>query len=667
MLFSPAPANNKKFHGPSTNPWLCVIIVAALYVTSLHNYLLFHSLLEMFNVIVTCTIFIITWNTRRFWQNNYFLFIGLSYLFVSALTLLHVFAYKGMHVFLMNGPNLPTQLWIAGRYLEGFSFLIAPFLLHRKIRSEHIFACYLAITILLLASIFYWHLFPDCFIEGQGLTSFKKGSEIFIGAIFLVAIVLHARHKNEFSPPVFRLLIWSQCFNLCAGLFFIFYIDVFDISNLLGHLTRLIAFYLIYKAIIAVGLQTPYNLLFLESEKERGELLQYSDKLEQIVAEKTAKLKQTNMRLATTLANVADAIITIDATGIVESFNPAAEKIFGYPAAEIIGQNVSMLMPEPYRSRHDHYLHQYDKTNISRVIGKGPMESSARRRDGSGFPIDLSVSQMELEGRRIFIGVIRDISERKKAEEKIIRQRAELAAAKRTKGLKEGFLAMVSHEMRTPLTPIIGFSERIMKKSPPDGKIFEAANHILKSAKRLQEIINDLLDFSKVEAGKLQLDIKPVNFQHIMDHLLPSINQMLQAKDLKLTLSIPPNLPLLAADRLRLEQILLNLLSNAIKFTPENGAIFVSAEDRKGQIVIMVRDNGEGISAEDQLLIFDHFHQVKRQTQEQQGTGLGLAITKNLVELHGGKIWVESEPGRGATFTFTLFAAPAAATETVTA
>ena len=652
-----ATSASQENSGPTTNPWLCGLLILWLYLTSLHNYLLFHSLLEIFNVIVTCTIFIITWNTRRFWHNNYFLFLGISYLFVSSLTLLHVFSYKGMNVFPTQSTNLPTQLWIAGRYLEGFSFLAAPFLLKRKIRSELIFAGYLLTTILLVASILHWHIFPDCFIEGQGLTPFKKISEIIVGLLFMTSILFHFRVKEQFSPAVFRLLIWAQAFNLFAGLFFIFYIDVFDISNLCGHIARLLAFYLIYKAIVAVGLQTPYNLLFLELKKERGELLRYSDKLEELIAEKTTKLRQTNTRLASTMKNVADAIITIDAAGIIDSFNPAAEKIFGYQAKEVIGQNVSILMPEPYRSRHDQYLERYQKTDVSRIIGRGPLESSARRRDGSGFPVDLSVSEMKLEGQRFFIGVLRDITERKEAEEKIIRQRAELTAAKRTEGLKEGFLAMVSHEMRTPLTPIIGFSQRIIKKSQADAKITESANHILKNAHRLQEIINDLLDFSKAEAGKLQIDIQAVNFQELVAQMLPSIHQLLQEKELQLKMAIPRDLPPVAADHLRLEQILLNLFSNAMKFTQEKGTITISAEENKEKITVMVRDTGEGISEEDQLLIFDHFHQVKRQQQEQQGTGLGLAITKNLVELHGGKIWVESSPGEGASFYFTLFRA----------
>jgi len=366
-------------------------------------------------------------------------------------------------------------------------------------------------------------------------------------------------------------------------------------------------------------------------------------------------LEESEMRQRAILDNIADSIITIDQEGVIESFNRAAEKAFGYTANEVVGRNVSMLMPEPDSLHHDEYLQRYIVSGAQgRELCGGPRETIAKRKDDSVFPIDLSVREMILEGKRIFIGVILDISDRKDIEEAIIRQKSELEAAKQAEELKSKFLAMVSHELRTPLTPIIGFAERIIKKPPPREKVELFASHICQNAKHLQEIINDLLDFSKIEARRMPLDVKPVAFSTIIDQLRSSIQHLVEAKELQFAVEIPSDLPLLAVDILRVKQVLFNLVSNAVKFTPKGGQIIVTAKNINESLEVMVRDTGKGISPEDQLLIFDHFVQVQRQQQEQQGTGLGLTIAKKLVELHGGKIWVESKPGDGTAFFFTL-------------
>lgn len=376
------------------------------------------------------------------------------------------------------------------------------------------------------------------------------------------------------------------------------------------------------------------------------------DITERLAAEKS--LAESELRQRAILENVADSIVTIDQMGIIESFNPAAERAFGYRASEVIGENVSILMPEPECICHDQYLGRYLAGESRKRLCGGPRETVAKRKDNSIFPIDLSVSEMMLDGKRIFIGVILDISDRKESEEKIIRQKSELEAVRQAEDLKSKFLAIVSHELRTPLTPIIGFAEKIIKKQPSSEKVTLFAEHICQNAKHLQEIINDLLDFSRIESGRMPLDVKPVAISTVFDQLRSSINHLVETKNLRLKLEIHTEISMVTVDVLRVKQILFNLVSNAVKFTPAGGQITISARMDGEMVLIMVRDTGHGISAIDQLVIFDHFVQVQRQQNEQQGTGLGLAIAKKLVELHGGKIWVESAPGQGTAFFFTL-------------
>ncbi len=281
-----------------------VLLLSGLYLTSLYSYLLFHSLSEIFSIVVACGIFMIAWNSRQFLDNNYLLFIGIAYLFVGGLDLLHTLTYKGMGVFPAHGANLPTQLWIAARYIESFSLLIAPLVLGRKLRSSFVLMGYFLVVVMLLASIFHWRIFPDCFVEGVGLTPFKKWSEYIICLILICSIALLVRKQEEFDKVVLKLLVASIFLTIAAELAFTFYISVYGLSNLFGHFCKIISFYLIYKAIIETGLTKPYDLLFRDlkqsEEALRGKeaaLRESHFELERRVEERTADLMKANEQL----------------------------------------------------------------------------------------------------------------------------------------------------------------------------------------------------------------------------------------------------------------------------------------------------------------------------------------------------------------------------------
>ena len=262
---------------------LGVAILLGLYMTSIYSYLLFHSLVEVFGIIVIVSISIIAWHSRSFIGNNYFIFIGVGYLFIAAMTLLHTLAYKGMGVFTGYDANLSTQLWIATRYLESITFLIAPLFIGRKLKMNIIFSGYAIITGILITSIFYWNIFPDCFIEGVGLTAFKKMSEYVISLILLSSIYLLLQKRSNFDKEVLYLLIVALMLNVFAELAFTFYISVYGFSNLVGHFLRLISYYLIYKAIIEKALTKPYDLLFRSFKKNEMSLQKSNDFVQSII------------------------------------------------------------------------------------------------------------------------------------------------------------------------------------------------------------------------------------------------------------------------------------------------------------------------------------------------------------------------------------------------
>jgi PAS domain S-box-containing protein len=239
-----------------------LLVLPLLYVISRSNYLLFHSLAEVFSIVIAFGVFIVFWNSRQFLDNGYFLFIGIAFLFIGGLDLLHTLAYKGMGVFPGNGANLPTQLWIASRYLESVSFVAALVFVRRKPRPGPVLVGYAAVTGLLLLSIFYWRVFPACYVEGAGLTPFKIISEYVISFIFALSAVLLYRRRYEFDASVFAWLMAAVIVSIASELAFTLYTDVYGLLNLVGHFFEIVSIYLVYKAFIVVGLTQPFNLMF---------------------------------------------------------------------------------------------------------------------------------------------------------------------------------------------------------------------------------------------------------------------------------------------------------------------------------------------------------------------------------------------------------------------
>lgn len=249
-----------------------VVFLLVLYVATYRNYLLFHSIAEIFSIVIACCIFILAWNTKKLIGNNYLLFLGIAYLFVGIIDFVHTLAYKGMNVFSGYDANLPTQLWIAARYTESLSLLIAPLFIDKRINLTLTLVIFCILCGLLLASIFYWDIFPDCFTEGKGLTAFKITSEYIISAIICGAIFTLWRIRTRFDPVILRYLIAALCFTIAAELAFTFYVHVYGLSNMMGHYFKIISFYFVYKAIFETGVSNPYSLLLKDMKEKKDQL-----------------------------------------------------------------------------------------------------------------------------------------------------------------------------------------------------------------------------------------------------------------------------------------------------------------------------------------------------------------------------------------------------------
>jgi len=368
-----------------------------------------------------------------------------------------------------------------------------------------------------------------------------------------------------------------------------------------------------------------------------------------------------------------DGIVEVDGSGRILLVNSQAERMFGYRREELLGKSVEMLMPERFRGRHPAHRDRYSAHSVIRPMGSG-LDLRAVRADGTEFAVDINLSPFEGETGESVVCVIRDVTDRKLAEEQIkslnlsLEQRtrdlavinSELEVRNRevekANRLKSNFLTTMSHELRTPLNAIVGFADLLTRQTagPLTQKQDRFVRHIKESSRHLLALIDDILDLSKIEAGRLDLKFESFPLSIAADEVLSTLRPLAAAKEIDLTTDLSPDLTL-HADRVRVKQMLYNLLSNAIKFTPAKGRVRLFAGLNKAVIQISVIDTGIGIPFEEHEAIFETFHRCLTSTQDVcEGTGLGLAITRLLVEQHGGRIWVESEPDKGSQFHLTL-------------
>jgi PAS domain S-box-containing protein len=338
-----------------------------------------------------------------------------------------------------------------------------------------------------------------------------------------------------------------------------------------------------------------------------------------------------------------DAIVIADDKGLIVLVNSETEKLFGYPRELILGQSFEMLIPQRFHSIIP--ATNYFVDPVARPMG---LELYALRQDGSEFPVEISYRPLETESGILVSAAIRDVSERKIFQESL----------ERANRLKSEFLANMSHELRTPLNGIIGFSEFLIdeKTGPLNPKQKEYLGDILTSGRHLLQLINDILDLSKVEAGKMEVNTEVFSIKTAVSEVTSIITPAIKKRHLDFQVSIDDNADSVNLDKQKVKQILYNLLSNATKFTADNGQIRLRvSQEAPGFLRLEVQDTGIGIKAEDIGKLFVEFQQLDAGSDRRyQGTGLGLALTKNFVELLGGTITLESKPGVGTTFIVVL-------------
>ena len=675
---------------------------------------MFHSVAEVISIVISGGIFFIGWNSRKYMNSSFFLIVGTSFLFISVIDLLHTLSYSEMNIFLDYDANLPTQLWIAARYWQSLSYLIGAIAINKKVNASYLMAGSVIIISILFFTIF-TGLFPTCFIDivGQGQTPFKIISEYVIDSILLASIVILYKFRNEFNRKIFYLIVISISFTFVSELVFTFYVSVFDFSNLIGHILKIVAFFFIYKAIIEIGLTNPFGLLLKsmkKSEEKYRKLVE--DSLEGIwVIDDETNTTFVNQSMADMLGYEVDEMIEanlyefmdkdgkklaetnferrrrgIEEDHEFEFLHKSGRKIFAtLRASPIFDEDgnfegamafVTDVTEQKIAQEKIADMARFPLENpnpILRLSTKYVLLANKASQDlfriGEGSripevlitPVNEAFSknkniEMELEIKdliyNLFIVPIKgkgyaniygmDITARKDAEDNLSR-----------------FVSTVSHELRTPvsvLTLSIEFLENHSNKITPEieRKLREG---ISRNIYLLKDLIDDILTLSRIDEGKTKMEWNEYVPSLVLKDILTLMEPIGNQKNITFKVDLNDDIKLYG-DSKKVDQIFRIFIDNAIKYSRESNIIEINAFDHyKGKynpnvrdgVLFQFEDNGIGITQKDIASIFQRFFRSSQVT-DIPGTGLGLPIAKELIELHNGEVYVESEYGKGTIF-----------------
>jgi signal transduction histidine kinase len=595
-------------------------LILVFYFSKHQSYVLFHTIVELFSIVVAFAVFIVVWNSRKMQDNNFLHLVGISYIFIGGLDLLHTLTFKGLDMLVFKNISadmfLGNQFWVCTRMMEALTLLTGLLIIKRtkKLNSDLIFLGYFVISFIIILMILVWKIFPVCFILNVGQTPFKVYSEYAIILVLISAVYLLIRNRKQFTASVYQLLLASVIFTILSELCFTVYVTNFGSVNEIGHYAKLISFFLIYKANIETGFITPTNLIF-------------------------RNLKESEIKYRTLAENL---------PGLVFRFDQDLKCI--YANSQNHHENILATQSKIENSDKILTLEEMVFPVLMRAHQTGTVQLGSFKIDrptGEQFyAVQVIPEYTFKEEGGSYLVICQDVTDLKQTEH-------QLQALNDT---KDKLFSIVAHDLKTPFTSLLSYSELIHMKADTleRVKIEHMAGRMNESAKQAYALLENLLNWSRIQTGLLKPDAKSIAVAELFAESKKLAEPFALSKGIQLKFQDDEQL-IVFSDLQMSATILRNLISNALKFSYQGSEVNVKAFVNENHIVVSVADQGTGILKENQ----EHLLEVGNRfsapgTAAEVGTGLGLVLCKEFVESNGGQIWLESEFGVGTTFYFTL-------------
>lgn len=586
------------------------LLLGGLVYVSFFNYLLFHSLAELYSIAIACGTFMIAWNARRHYHNDYLFFIGIAYLFVAFFDTLHMLGYHGMTVFRdIPGYNLGPQLWLVARTMEACTLVVAPWFIQRPLDRWRAVSVYALCSVVALWTIFGVRIFPVCFTPERGLTTFKIVSEYVIIALLLLALVVLARHREQLDRQVYRLLLGSTWLTIASEVCFTLYVSHYGPSNLFGHVFKIISFTLIYFAIIDTALNRPFALLFRDL-KQREEAM--------LAAQRAAKQGSWSWRIgAPTMA-----------------WTEGVYQQLGLSEQQTVANFENMLAA----------VHAEDRGTLRQVIEKSAEEQRPFKievrcgGDETRYLLVEGACEREENGQPVLVGVVQDVTERIAAEK-----------------LRDAIDEITRHDLRSPLTPIIALPELLVARGGLTEYQSEMLHDIRSCGLKMLDMINGSLTLYKIERGTYQLRPEYFDLAGELRELLREVAGKAAPRQVRILLlhqgeTLGEMDPFIVyGEKLLCYTLFANLVNNAIEASPENGQVTIDLQQAADRWLIAVHNDGEVPEA-----IRQRFFEKYATHGKLHGTGIGTYSALMVARAHGGTLRLATGAATGTTLTVEL-------------
>ncbi|BBD09155.1 MASE3 domain-containing protein [Desulfovibrio ferrophilus] len=582
-----------------------LFITVVLVLFSSYNFLLFHTLSELFSVVVAFSMFVLAYSSRERIQSGYLILLGAAYFHIATIDLLHTLAFKGMGVFPGHDANLPTQLWIAGRYLEGCALLVAGLLASRRINLTAAFWGYALLGMGLIAGIFMGY-FPDCYVDGQGLTPFKRISEIAICVLFLLALLTLGRARAVIGRAAYWLISLSIVFSVGAELLFTFYVSVYDLSLIVGHFAKVGSFYLIFKAVVEAGYARPQDVLFRKLNSSREELQ---------AAQGLARFGSWHENLETGETGWSDELY----------------RLLGYspremaPSGRLIERHIHPDDLPSLQADMDKAL--VEKSMFDREVRYSTTSGQARHARVMGRVLDLGNGPERLDGS------FQDITDRKQAEQ-----------------LRADVDSITRHDLRTPLSSIISYAELLHDEQDLNEEQRDMVARIAGNGFKMLDLLNRSLDLYRMEQGTFEMSARPVNLSLVMERVMEDLAEKAKRRQVAFMLEEYPSegSGRIRGDDLLCYTLFANLVQNAVEASPQRGEVRIRLENN-GQARATVWN--DGVVPES---VREHFFDKYVTSGKPKGTGLGTYSARLIAQVHGGDIGFSTSEDEGTAVWVTL-------------